>query len=113
MLIRCSTVERWVQRVRPGVARSFRARAVRSAMGMILLGVCLGACVDALDEEQSRIGEIRRDCVVPVPRGVSDWGAPISLEYADGSKWIWESVTLEDGTEQRNVTALVRTAEDA
>jgi hypothetical protein len=77
------------------------------------MAVLLGSCVTALDEEESRLGELMRDCVVPLPAGVAGWGAPVSLEYPAGSVWIWGSVILEDGSESRNVMALVRTAAEA
>lgn len=83
---------------------------VRLAAGVALF---LCGCVETIDEEHSRIGDLLRDCVVPLPAGVSSWGAPVSLEYADGSVWIFESATLEDGADLRNVFALVPTADAA
>ncbi len=77
------------------------------------LAVLLGACAVAIDEEHSRLGNVLQDCVVPLPGGVASWGAPVSLEHTDGSVWIWDSLTLQDGSGIRNAFALLRTAGDA
>ncbi len=46
------------------------------------------ACVIAMDEEHldNRIGSVVGDCVVPL----ADRGAPRSLDYPDGSLWIFD-----------------------
>jgi hypothetical protein len=92
------------------VASRLVLRRVCAAAG---LAVFLASCVDTIDEEHSRIGDVVQDCVVPFPAGVADWGAPVSLEQADGSIWVWDSLTLQDGKSIRNAFGLVRTAADA
>lgn len=43
-------------------------------------------CVNAIDEAESRIGEVTVECVVA---NVGDAGSPVSLEYDDSSLWIF------------------------
>jgi hypothetical protein len=69
-------------------------------------------CITHLGEDSSRVGTLRRDCVVPVPGGIRELGAPTSLEFPDESLWLWAAVTLEDGREVRNVSARVASAAD-
>lgn len=78
-----------------------------------LLGLALPGCVRALDEERSSIGELERDCLLPVPEGVTGLEAPVSLEYADGSLWTWNSVELDDGRIIETPSAFVPSVDEA
>lgn len=77
----------------------------------IAVGLMLCSCISALDEERSTVGEVQWECKVPVPGGVQDLGPPVSLETPQGSLWIWEDLTLEDGTHLKNGAALVVSAD--
>lgn len=79
-------------------------------LGVILaaLGAC--GCAEDISEEESGVGRTTRDCVVPVPDGVSELGAPVSLEYPGASLFIWESLTLSDGTVVPNAVARVESS---
>src|SRR5262249_12907439 len=92
------------------LARSHVRRRLLAAAAM---SVTLCSCVDGIEEERSRIGDVIQDCVVPLSAHVSGWGAPVSLEYPDGSAWLWDSVALDDGSQVRNVLALVHSASAA
>jgi hypothetical protein len=52
-------------------------------------------------------GTVLRDCVLVPPSGFSDLGAPVALEYPEGSLWVFESLPREGGGELRNTLALV------
>jgi len=67
----------------------------------------LSGCVHGIEEQQSRAGDLLRDCVVPAPAGVAELGAPSALEYPDGSLWIWSSVALVGGQVVYNVSAFL------
>ena len=73
----------------------------------LLVALSASGCIHPISEEQSRVGEQRRDCVVPPAAGVGELGAPVSLEYEDGSLWIWDSLTADDGSRIANATARV------
>lgn len=72
-----------------------------------LLGLSLSGCIDTLSEQQSTVGEKKRDCVVPLPVGVSALGAPVSLEYPGASLLIWDSALASDGRQLFNLSARV------
>src|SRR5262245_45586415 len=46
----------------------------------------LAGCVSPLASDDAPIGRLLEDCEVP---GLAD--APVSLEYSDGSLWLWPS----------------------
>ena len=77
---------------------------------VLALTLCLPACIQSLDQEESRLGAVVDDCLVPVPAGVDDLAAPVTLEFEGGSVWIWESLTMADGSEVRSAFALVESA---
>lgn len=77
---------------------------------LVALVALASACIDHIDEETSSVGQLTSDCVVPVPDGVRSLGAPASLEYPDGSFWIWRSLELADGQIVPNASALVSDA---
>lgn len=80
----------------------------RARVGWLVAAVLpLGGCVDHLGEEHSSVGHVVRDCVVPVPPGVSVLGAPTSLEFPNESLWIWNSLALDDGRTIANAWAHV------
>lgn len=73
-------------------------------------------CVKHLGEEslhRDRLGEVTGDCVVPRPMDLASWGAPLGLEYPDGSLWIWNQVQTGEGTALRQVAAWVPSIEGA
>ena len=76
----------------------------------VVLAALASACIDHIAEETSTVGELTSDCVVPVPDGVRSLGAPVSLEYPDGSLWIWQSLELADGQSIANASAFVSDA---
>ena len=80
---------------------------------VVLIGVSLWAmgCVKELGNDAPALGQVDHDCVVPLPEGVETWGAPVSIEYPDGSLWIWESVTLTGGETRHNVAAFVKSVD--
>jgi hypothetical protein len=80
---------------------------------LVALVALTSACIDHIDEETSSVGQLTSDCVVPVPDGVRSLGAPASLEYPDGSFWIWRSLELADGQIVPNATAFVSDAAEA
>jgi hypothetical protein len=57
----------------------------------LVLSLAATGCIDTLDQEQSTLGERTRDCVVPLPEGVEELGAPVSLEYPGKSLWLWSN----------------------
>lgn len=59
-----------------------------------LLLLPLTGCVTLIEEHDAPIGEVVRDCVVP---GVTE--PPVSLEYDDHSRWIWEDASAIGGCE--------------
>jgi hypothetical protein len=78
-----------------------------------LFSVALAGCIHTIEEHESRVGDIVRDCVVPVPDGVVALGAPVSIELPDASLWIWESLTLTDGSTVANAAARMPRSGDA
>jgi hypothetical protein len=62
---------------------------------------------------ESPIGEVERDCVIPVPDGIRALGAPVSIELEDGSLWIWESLERTDGSTIVNPAARSLRVNDA
>lgn len=85
-----------------------RSPAVVSLTAVVALGAA--GCVQPIDEEQSSVGEVTRDCLVPAPEGVEGLGAPVSLEYASESLWIWEELRLHGGGVVPNASARVTSA---
>lgn len=84
----------------------------------IFLGVATSGCVVHLGDERAGIarptdGTVAGDCVVPRPARLSSWGAPVSLDWPDGSLWIFPSVQTADGTEIRAAAAWVPSVEAA
>lgn len=71
----------------------------------------LAGCIHTLEEHESRVGDIERDCVIPIPAGVAELGAPTSIEFPDASMWIWESLVLADGSTVPNAAAWVRASD--
>ncbi|HWO19708.1 MAG TPA: hypothetical protein VNO30_13075 [Kofleriaceae bacterium] len=63
-----------------------------------------------IEQHQSAIGEITRDCVVPPPAGVAALGAPAALEYPDRSLWIWDELELEGGRRVETPAAVIASA---
>ena len=90
-----------------------RSRARVSSHLLVVLVALASACIDHIDEETSPVGELTSDCVVPLPEGVRSLGAPASLEYPDGSLWIWRSLELVDGRIVPNASAFVSDANEA
>jgi hypothetical protein len=85
-------------------------------IALSLTALLLAGCVWDLDEEslaRGPLGRIVDDCVVPPPPGVAQWGAPVAVEYADRSLWIWDEIALADGRRVRNAGALVASAAGA
>ncbi|HJX62371.1 MAG TPA: hypothetical protein VJ860_00290, partial [Polyangia bacterium] len=80
---------------------------------LVVLVALASACNDHIDEEASSVGQLTSDCVVPVPDGVRSLDAPVSLEYTDGSLWIWRSLELSDGQIVPNASAFVTDATQA
>lgn len=81
------------------------------ALGVILAGLTAVGCAEDVSEEvSSGVGQTTLDCVVPVPEGVTELGAPVSLEYPGASLLIWETLTLSDGTVIPNAVARVESA---
>lgn len=70
-------------------------------------------CVTPAGQGEVRAGEIERDCVIPIPAGIRTLGAPVSIEYPDGSLWIWESLDLDDGSAIANPSARMLRVNDA
>lgn len=67
--------------------------------------LALTGCIEHLGKEESRLGELERDCVIALPAGVSELGAPAALEYPDATLLIWSSLTLSDGIVVKNAAA--------
>ncbi|MCX5859796.1 MAG: DUF4185 domain-containing protein [Proteobacteria bacterium] len=66
----------------------------------------------------SRLGAVTGDCVVPVPAGLEALGAPVSLEFAEGSLWVFGETSLTQPSATGsdtipNSAALVRSVDDA
>jgi len=80
---------------------------------LVMLVALTSACIHHIEEETSAVGELTSDCVVPVPDGVRGLGAPVSLEYSDGSLWIWRSLELAGGQIVPNASASVSDANEA
>src|SRR6185503_13581491 len=51
---------------------------------LALAALCAAGCIHAIEEDESTVGVVVRDCRVP-----GELGAPVSLEYPDRSLWIW------------------------
>ena len=85
-----------------------RPRAAPATATALALACALGpaACIEPLDEETSSLGEVVADCVVPPPAGVARLGAPVSLEYADHSLWLWDQLPLAGGGAVAGVAAI-------
>jgi hypothetical protein len=83
---------------------------MRWSMSLVMFA---SGCIHTIDEHESRVGDVERDCVVPVPAGVVELGAPVSVEFADASIWIWESLVLTDGSTVPNVAARMSRMADA
>lgn len=75
--------------------------------------LALGACVEPIAEHESTIGEVVRDCVIAPPAGVAALEAPVSLEYADASLWIWPELAMTDGSRVAAAAARVTSADAA
>lgn len=89
--------------------------SVPTVLHRVALGLCVlsaTGCVRVLDEETSTSGRKIRDCEVPVPPGVVALGAPVSLEYEDGSLFVFGLVELEGGGLAQNAAAFVSDAAD-
>jgi hypothetical protein len=89
---------------------------MRIALLCLAACVVLGGCVKELGEEKlgrSTLGYTVDDCIIPVPSGLENLHAPVSIEYPDRSLWIWESVTLGTGTQVRTAAATVTSIDDA
>lgn len=85
-----------------------------SALRFVLaLALLLGLAACGEDGGAAVDGRVVSDCVVPLPEGVTDLGAPVALEYPEGSLWIFESLPLVGGGEVRNALAMVSSAEGA
>jgi hypothetical protein len=98
------------QRIMTRAQNSFgSARQSRGQLFVVLVALA-PACIDPIAEKTSTVGELTSDCVVPVPDGVRSLGAPVSLEYPDGSLWIWRSLELADGQSIVNASAFVSDA---
>lgn len=82
---------------------------IRGGLGPAWVVVTLTAagCVHPISQDESTVGKQTRDCVVPLPAGVRELGAPVSLEYPDASLWIWSSLTTDDGSVVENASARV------
>lgn len=83
---------------------------------LLVFVVAQAGCIEPLGEEsleRDRLGEVTGDCVVPMPAELASWGAPIGLEYADGSLWIWNGVETVEGTTLGGVAARVPSIEAA
>jgi hypothetical protein len=65
------------------------------------------ACVDVLGHAESEVGVLEGDCILPSPHDIPTLGAPVSLEYPDGSLWIWGLVERADGQLVESVAAFV------
>jgi len=77
---------------------------------LALVGLGGAGCVHPIDEETTSSGVLLRDCVVPVPGDIAALGAPVSLEYPEGSLWIWTVLALSNGSLALNASALVTSA---
>lgn len=83
--------------------------------------VLVGGCVVDLGEEAPlarRAGEVVGDCVVPVPAAFAGLGAPVSVELAGASLWLWGETQLAapgpgGETILPNAAAVVRSVEGA
>jgi hypothetical protein len=84
---------------------------IRRPLHVVLVVLSSGGCIVHLGDDESAIGHITRDCVVPVPDGVSALAAPVSLEYPTGSLWIWEELELANGGTVEGASAFVESAE--
>lgn len=71
----------------------------------MLFGLAATGCIEHLGKEESRLGELLRDCVIALPAGVSELGAPAALEYPDSTLLIWPSLALSDGSVVQNAAA--------
>lgn len=100
---------------KPGGGRHFQ----RPAAMMLVLFICAG-CGVVMDTESSasRLGKVTGDCVVPVPASMEALSAPVSLEFAAGSLWVFGETRLTQpsttGSDSiPNAAALVRSVNDA
>jgi len=89
-------------------------------VALVVVAALLGGagCAVEMEEESLRIGAVVADCVLPVPPEVTALGAPVSLDFADGSLWIFGSTELTAPNAAGamvlpNAAALVRTVADA
>lgn len=86
-------------------------RKVKASLILTLACSPLG-CIESLGTEQSAIGEVQRDCLLPTPPDVQALSAPVALEYARHSLWIWESLPLPKGGVVEAPYARVDSADD-
>jgi hypothetical protein len=84
-----------------------RRRIAALALALVLGG---GACIHTIEEQTSSAGRVVRDCVVPAPPDLAALGAPVSLEYPDGSLWIWSVLARPDQSLVTNASAMVASA---
>jgi hypothetical protein len=84
-------------------------RGRRRAFGL-LLPLAITSCIEHLGEERSSLGNLERDCTLPLPAGVSELSVPAALEYASETLFIWPTITLTDGSVVRNAAARARDA---
>jgi len=92
---------------------AYRLRRPKVAVTMFGVLSLTSGCIETLDEEASAIGELVGDCAVPTPSDIQSLGAPASLEYPDGSLWIWEELETKTGELIPNVAAFVTSADEA
>ena len=109
MSLRCGSRRFWGAL---GARAAAPGRGVRLGP-LVALSLLNVSCITTLDQEQSPVGELVHDCVVPVPDGVASLGAPLSLEYPGGSLWFWEWLELSDGGFVASPSAFVSSAEEA
>jgi hypothetical protein len=91
-----------------------------TALAAALVAAVGSGCLVVMDDETParRAGEVVGDCVVPVPAGVAELGAPVSVELPEGSWWLFGETTLTAPTAAGASTvptfgALVRNVADA
>ena len=77
--------------------RSRGTTRLRQAPWLLACLLPLASCIKHLGDEGLAIGvgQVERDCLVPVPPNVTGLGAPVSVEWPGRSLWLWEELTLK------------------
>jgi len=97
---------------RPRTRQRETPRSKLLQWSVLAIGFSSGACIHDLGQDESTLGRLTLECAVPVPTEVRSLGAPVSLEYPNGSLWIWSVLATSEGGLAFGASAFVTDAEE-